>query len=167
MTTTIRPAPVRKSITVGAPVARAFEVFTSELGRWWPASYSIGRSPLRNAVLEPKAGGRWYEIGEDGSECDWGEVLAWEPPGRVLVAWRIRPDWQYDPDLLTEVEIRFTEVGKTTTRVELEHRLLENMGAAGEQAREIFDSDGGWTGLLQGYARLVNGHTGALDERSI
>ena len=128
MTVMIKPATVRKSITVDAPVEKAFEVFTEGFGRWWPVSYSIGKSALKSAVIEPRAGGRWYEIGEDGSQCDWGEVLAWEPPARLLLAWRIGADWQYDPALLTEIEIRFISLGENSTRVELEHRLLENYG---------------------------------------
>ncbi|RWN54597.1 MULTISPECIES: SRPBCC domain-containing protein [Mesorhizobium] len=93
--------------------------------------------------------------GEDGTECDWGEVLAWEPPNRIVLAWRIRADWQYDPSLLTEVEVKFSEAGENATRVELEHRQLENMGAAGEAVREIFESDRGWCGILQNYVRLI------------
>ncbi|MGO4837652.1 ATPase, partial [Rhizobiaceae sp. 2RAB30] len=76
MTVVIRPAPVKKSVTVNASIARAFDLFTSGFGRWWPATHSIGKSPIRNAIMELKTGGRWYEIGEDGSECEWGEVLA-------------------------------------------------------------------------------------------
>jgi uncharacterized protein YndB with AHSA1/START domain len=79
-------------------------------------------------------------------------VLAWEPPTRLLLAWRIGADWKYDPDLLTEVEVVFTPEGEGATRVNLEHRLLENMGAAGEGARASFDSEGGWGGLLQMFA---------------
>ncbi|WP_292549729.1 SRPBCC domain-containing protein [Mesorhizobium sp.] len=74
-------------------------------------------------------------------------MLAWEPPNRIVLAWRIRADWQYDPSLLTEVEVKFSEAGENATRVELEHRQLENMGAAGEAVREIFESDRGWCGI--------------------
>ncbi len=148
---TIKPAPVRKVVTVEATPERAFEVFTPGFGRWWPASQSIGKSPLKTAVLEPRVGGRWYEVGEDGSECDWGEVLEWDKPASIVLAWRIRNDWRYDPLLLTEVEIRFTAIGQNTTRVELEHRLLENFGEAAEPARQVFDSEGGWSGLLARY----------------
>jgi uncharacterized protein YndB with AHSA1/START domain len=150
-TATIKPAPVRKSVVVEASMDRAFEVFTARFASWWPASHSIGKSPLKSAIIEPRAGGRWYEIGEDGSECEWGEVLTWDRPRRLVLAWRIRNDWRYDPDLLTEVDIKFTSLGEASTRVDLEHRLLENMGDAGEAARQVFESDGGWSGLLARY----------------
>jgi uncharacterized protein YndB with AHSA1/START domain len=152
MTVTITPAPVRKSVTVDAPIDKAFDVFTKGFGRWWPKSYTIGKSPLQSAVIEPATGGRWYEIGEDGAECDWGDVLAWEPPTRLLLAWRIGPDWQYRKELLTEVEVRFVAVGERTTRVELEHRLLENMGEGAERIHQTFDGEHGWSGILAGYA---------------
>lgn len=158
MTVMIKPAPVRKSITVDAPVEKAFAVFTEGFGRWWPGSYSIGKSALKTAIMEPRAGGRWYEIGEDGAECNWGEVLEWEPPSRLLLAWRIRGDWQYDSALLTEVEIKFIPLGENSTRVELEHRRLENMGEAAEATRETFES--GWGGILEGYARVVHNAKG-------
>lgn len=155
MTAVIKPAPVKKTVTVDAPIARAFDVFTAEFGRWWPATHSIGKSPIKNAVMEQRAGGRWYEIGEDGSECAWGEVLAWEPPTRVLLAWRIGMDWQFDPGLLTEVDVRFTALGNDTTRVDLEHRLLENMGEAAERARGVFESERGWGNLLAAYRAAI------------
>lgn len=150
----ISPASVRKSVTVQASQAHAFAVFTQGIGRWWPASHSIGASPIKSVVLEPHVGGRWYEVSEDGSECLWGDVLAWEPPGLVLLAWRIGLNWQYDPSLLTEVELRFVPLGERQTRVELEHRLLENMGSA-EQASAVLGSDGGWPGLLQAFRAIA------------
>jgi uncharacterized protein YndB with AHSA1/START domain len=154
MTVTIKPAPVRKSITVAAPVETAFAVFAERFGRWWPASHSIiGTSPQKEAIIEPRVGGRWYEVGEDGSQCDWGEVLAWEPPARLLLAWRITADWRFDPSLYTEVEVTFTRIDAGSTRVELQHRLLENYGAAAEKMGETFgSSEMGWNGLLSSYA---------------
>jgi uncharacterized protein YndB with AHSA1/START domain len=148
-------APVRKSVTVQAPIERAFDVFTQGFGTWWPASHSIGSSPLKNVVIEPRAGGRWYEIGEDGSECQWGDVLIWKKPHRVVLAWRLDPDFEFDPDLVTEVEVRFTPVGENATRVDLEHRLLENMGDRAAAAREKFDAPRGWGSLLAAYSEKM------------
>ena len=155
MNKVIAPAPVRRSVTVEASVERAFEVFTAQFGRWWPRSHTIGRTPMQTARIEPKAGGRWYEIGEDGSECPWGDVLAWEPPSRILLAWRIGPDWRFDPKLLTEVEVRFVRVAAERTTVELEHRLLENMGDGAAAAQAAYDSEGGWSGILGGFVEAV------------
>jgi uncharacterized protein YndB with AHSA1/START domain len=150
----IVPAPVRKSILVKAEPARAFEVFTAGISRWWPGSHSIGTSPQKEVVMEPKVGGRWFERGEDGSECQWGQVLAWEPPSRVVLAWQIDAQWRFDPHLVTEVEVRFIPEGQAT-RVELEHRNLERYGVQSEAVRATYDSPGGWSGLLEGFARLA------------
>ncbi|MEX2129086.1 MAG: SRPBCC family protein [Xanthobacteraceae bacterium] len=152
MTSTITIAPVRKTIRVKAPQERAFEVFTVGMGRWWARQYSINKSPIKDIVVEPRAGGRWFERGEDGSECQWGKVLAWEPPGRLLLAWQIAANWQFDPSIVTELEIRFIADG-TGTLVELEHRNLERLGAAAEEFRHAFDSPQGWAGLLETFAR--------------
>jgi uncharacterized protein YndB with AHSA1/START domain len=103
MTQTIKPAPVRRSVTVKAPQARAFEVFTDGFGRWWPQSHHIGKAAMKTAVIEPRVGGRWYEVGVDGVECQWGRVLVWEPPNRLVLAWQLSAQWQYDASLLTEV----------------------------------------------------------------
>jgi uncharacterized protein YndB with AHSA1/START domain len=152
MTRAITVAPVRKSIRVSATPERAFDIFTAGMSRWWNRQYSINKSPIREVVLEPTPGGRWFERGEDGSTCDWGRVLSWEPPTRLVLTWEITADWKHDPDLKTEVEVRFVAEGKDGTRVELEHRRLELYGARGEEMRGIFDSEMGWKGLLDAFA---------------
>ena len=150
---TIKPAPVRKSLSVKASPERAFEVFTARFDAWWPRTHSIGDAPLKEAVIEPREGGRWYGKLENGTEAEWGEVLAWEPPRRLLLAWRIGADWKYDANLLTEVEVTFTPEVGGATRVELEHRHLERMGEGAEATRAQLD--GGWPGLLHAFAELA------------
>ena len=151
MTAAIRPAPVRKSIQVNATPERAFDVFTSGIGRWWPKTHKIGKADLDRPVIEPRSGGRWYEIDVDGSECEIGRVAAWDPPSRLLLIWQLTPEFTYDPDLITEVEILFTADGNGT-RVDLEHRDLERMGEKAEAMRESISSPGGWPGLLALFA---------------
>ena len=155
MTGTIKPAPVRKTLTVAAGPQRAFAVFTAGLDKWWPRSASIGAAALKTAVMEEKAGGRWYGVDVNGDEAEWGEVLAWEPPGRVLLAWRIGADWKYHADLLTEVEARFTDLGDGRTQVDFEHRLLENVGGQAQALRDQLN--GGWVGILDNFAAVVAG----------
>ena len=151
--TTIRS--VQRTITVEAPIQRAFSVFTGGLDSWWTRDHHIGTAEMERAVLEPGVGGRWYERGVDGSECDWGRVLVWEPPARLVLAWQIGADWRYDPGLVTEVEVRFVAEGPGRTRVELEHRGLERFGDATKAMRTAFDSPGGWGGLLERYAEAT------------
>jgi uncharacterized protein YndB with AHSA1/START domain len=149
ITSGIVPAPVRKSVRVGAPPERAFAIFTEGMGRWWPKSHHIGAADLDALVIEPKAGGRWYERGVDGSECEVGKVLIFEPPTRLVLAWQLTADWKFDPGLITEVEVRFLAEGAHATRVELEHRHLERYGERADAFRQIIDSPEGWGGLLQ------------------
>lgn len=148
--------PVRHAVTVPLPIERAFSVFTEGFDRWWPRTHKIGAADMAEAVLEPRAGGRWYERGADGSECDWGTVRVFDPPRRLVVTWQINAQWQYDPDpaRASEVEVTFTE-DAAGTRVELEHRLIERHGPDSEELRKAVDSGGGWPGLLDLYTKAA------------
>jgi len=153
----INPNLVRKVLTVQAPQETAWRVFVEKFGKWWPLdTHKIGKAKAMDAIIEPGVGGRWYELGDDGSTCEWGRVLAWEPPARLLLSWKISADWQFDADLETEVDVRFIAEGAKATRIELEHRHLDRYGARRDQMRGIFDSEGGWTRLLEGYAQAAN-----------
>lgn len=154
MSTQIRPAPVRKNIFVAASPDRAFDTFANGIGRWWPKSHHTGTTDLDVPVIEPRSGGRWYERAVDGSEREVGKVLAWEPPGRLLLTWQLRHDFTYDPDLVTEVEVTFTPEGEGT-RVNLEHRNLERLGDDADALRERIDSPNGWGLLLQLYSEAT------------
>ena len=142
----IAPAAIRKTIDVAVPVDRAFAVFAGRIGDWWHKEHSIARDTTQvDVVIEPRAGGRWYEKGADGSEHPWGRVIAYEPPHRLVLAWQLTREFVYDPDFETTVEVRFEETA-TGTRVHFEHRDLERMGA---DAVETFEGmDGGWGMLL-------------------
>jgi uncharacterized protein YndB with AHSA1/START domain len=155
MSQTIQPAPVRRAVTVNAAPEKAFAVFTRDMGRWWPASHHIGKATLKDAIIEPRAGGRWYEIGDDGSECDWGKVLAWEPPTRVVLAWQLTLNFEFDPNFQSEVEVNFVDLGDGRTRVELEHRL-EPYGADAPAVAESVGSPGGWQAILDQYAQAAS-----------
>ena len=144
------------TITVGVPIARAFRVFTEGFNTWWPREYHIGQAEMAEAILEPRQGGRWYERCVDGSECDWGRVLAWEPPHRLVVTWQISGEWQYDPDLqhASEIEVRFTADGPERTVVDLEHRLLDRL-VGGQAIYDGIGRGGGWTSNLERFARAA------------
>lgn len=150
-------APVRKSLTVQASVDFAFRVFTEEFDAWWPRTHHIGKSPMKKAIVEGRVGGRCYTEQIDGTDCDWGTVLAWEPPHRFVLAWQIEGDWTYQPDVAksSEVDVRFTAEPDGSTRVDLEHRHLERHGAGASAMRTAVDSPNGWTGLLQLFAAEV------------
>jgi uncharacterized protein YndB with AHSA1/START domain len=149
--------PVRKEVVVKASAEHAFKVFTDGIDRWWPRQHHIGKSPLKRAVIEPRPGGRWYAISEDGSECDTGRVLAWEPPKRLLLAWQITAQWQFDSNFVTEVEVIFSAEGPKQTRVVLEHRNLERYGEAAAPLRKEIDSAGGWGLILESFAKVAEG----------
>lgn len=146
---------VSKSILINAPLDHTFDVFVNNHNLWWPRSHHIGKVESFEAFIEPKVGGRWYEKGSDGSECNWGKVLAFEPPTRLVLSWDINAKWQYDPEIANEVEVRFSSPQPGQTLVELEHRKIERFGEAAEAMRLVFDSDCGWPGVLAALATQV------------
>ena len=156
MNRTIEIAPVRKSVVVDASPPQAFAVFTSGIDRWWPKSHGIGATPITQSVIEPFVGGRWYTQHEDGSDVVLGHVRVWEPAQRLVVSWEVSAEWKPDPRpaFTSEVEVRFTAEAGGRTRVELEHRNFERLGAAaGEKMRK--DVDGGWPAILDLYVKDV------------
>ena len=156
MSTTVTDHRVRKSLTVAAPLAVAFEVFTAQIEAWWPmASHHIGQADCAAVVIEPRVGGRWFERGVDGSECDWGHVLSWDAPNRVTLMWQLNARFEFDPSIKTEVDVCFTAIDANRTRVDLEHRGLEAYGADALAMRESFSSPNGWNGMLEHYAQVA------------
>lgn len=149
-------APVRREVTVAAPADRAFAVFTDGFATWWPESHHLGAAALEAVVIEGRTGGRWYERCVDGAECDWGEVLVWDPPHRLVLSWHLDGDWEIDPDPAhaSEVEVTFTEHGGRTTVV-LEHRHIDRHGPTALGVRSGVAAEGGWGSLLAAYAEGV------------
>lgn len=156
MTAMIKPAPVRRAVTVKTSPERAFRIFTADIGRWWPTTHSVGAAPYKASVIEQRVGGRWYEVSQDGSETDWGHVIAWEPPARLILAWQLDAQQRFDPDFVTEVEVTFTPEGEGHTRVELEHRLLERYGEAAQRIADSVGSPNGWGRVLERFAEAAN-----------
>jgi uncharacterized protein YndB with AHSA1/START domain len=156
---------VFKTITVKAPVDRAFSVFVENMETWWPATHHIGKTPFQAIFVEPRTGGRWYERNVSGEQCDWGTVLKWDPPHAVCFSWHLgpghdQPDWQFDPDMAksSEVEIRFIPKSESETLIELEHRKIDRHGEGAIQLRNLFDGPGAWTGILESFAKKFEAH---------
>lgn len=154
--TTQTLAPVRKSVTVNASQQRAFDVFVAHHGEWWPIESHRILEGSTSATIEPREGGRWFETGSEG-ECQWGHVIAYEPPERLLLAWQLDTTWRFNPDFLTEVEVRFVPEGEGVTRVELEHRNIERFGEEAAAVRASLDGGNGWSGVLSALAAHVQG----------
>jgi len=148
-------APVRHSVTVPISAERAFTLFTEGFNTWW-IGHHIGEAELAEAVIEPRVDGRWYERGVDGTECDWGKVLRYEPPRRLVMTWQLNSDFKFDPDLshASEVEVRFTESDGQTT-VDFEHRYIERLGAGAEELAKSVSSSGGWPAILDLFAKAA------------
>jgi uncharacterized protein YndB with AHSA1/START domain len=149
---------VRKDIVVKAPVERAFDVFTGRFGDFKPREHNLLGVPIVQTTFEPRVGGSIYDRGEDGSECRWARILAYEPPTRVVFSWDIGPTWQIEPDPAnaSEVEVRFVAEGPDRTRVELEHRHIDRHGPGWDAIHHGVEGDEGWPLYLRRYAALLD-----------
>jgi uncharacterized protein YndB with AHSA1/START domain len=147
------------SIVVDAPLDTAFAVFTEDMASWWPPEHHIIEAPLASMVFEAREGGRVYDVGTDGSECQWARVLVYDPPARVVFSWDINLQWQIesDPAKASEVEVRFLSEGERRTRVELAHRHLDRHGEGWEAMRDGISSDEGWSTGLRRFASRLQG----------
>jgi uncharacterized protein YndB with AHSA1/START domain len=148
---------VKQSVTVEAPIARAFQIFTERFGDFKPKEHNLLKAEYAGTVFEPRVGGHVYDRGVDGSECHWARVLAYDPPNRVLLSWDISPQWQIetDPNKTSEWEVRFTAETPNRTRVDLEHRALERHGSGWESVAGGVGGERGWPLYLNRYAELV------------
>jgi len=145
---------VTKTIVVEVPRVQAFEFFIRQEA-WWPIhTHHLAEPPGETVILEPFVGGRWFERSHDGRECDWGTVLVWEPPRRIVVTWQIGAGWVYEPDptRASEIEVRFLAESQHRTRIEFEHRHLERYGEQAERMRSVLDAPEGAAGILRAYA---------------
>jgi len=143
--------PIRIAFDVAAPPEHAFEVWTARISQWWPADHTVTVEADLTVVLEGRVGGRIFERTRDGVEHDWGEVTVWDPPTRLAYLWHLRRDRAE----ATEVEVHFVDRGDATTRVEIEHRGWERLGADGAPLRDR--NLGGWATLLPYYEAAVAG----------
>jgi uncharacterized protein YndB with AHSA1/START domain len=150
---------VRKQVVVNVPAEQAFTAFTERFGDFKPPEHNLLGAPIAETVFEPYVGGHIYDRGVDGSECRWARILAYEPPARVVFSWDISPQWQIetDPELTSEVEVRFAAEGPGRTRVELEHRHLDRHGPGWQSLSDNIDGDQGWPLYLARYATLLGG----------
>ena len=138
-------APLRKTVTVPLEPARAFELFTTRFGEWWPlATHSVWLEDAALVWFPCEAGGSITETMRDGSTCAWGTVTSWDPPAAVCFTWHPGQPESWAGD----IEVRFTPDGAGATLVTLTHSGWERR-ADGARARLGYDS--GWEPVLAAF----------------
>jgi uncharacterized protein YndB with AHSA1/START domain len=152
-----RVEPVRKSVVVNTGAERAFRLFVERFDAIKPREHNLLSVPIAETVFEPRVGGLIYDVGVDGSRCEWSRVLAYEPPTRVVFSWDIGPTWQLESDSAkaSEVEVRFIAESADRTRVELEHRHLDRHGTGWQAVADGIGGDAGWGLYLSRYAGIA------------
>lgn len=151
------PTAVRHSVVVPGTPERAFAAFTERMDEIKPREHNLLASPIVSTTFEPHVGGYIVDRGEDGTECRWARVLAYDPPQRVVFSWDISPSWQVETDFenTSEVEVLFTAEGPEHTRVELEHRHLDRHGPDWPSLRDGVNDAQGWPLYLARLADLI------------
>jgi uncharacterized protein YndB with AHSA1/START domain len=146
-------ASIRCTVDVTLPAQRAFALFTEHFALWWPREYTWAQDVLEDIGLEPKQGGLCYERGPHGFRSDWGRILSWEPPHRLVLAWHISPRREPEPNpaKASTIEVTFFAFTPAQTRVDLEHRDFERHGTGADQYREALASSKGWPWILERY----------------
>ncbi|HEY6854793.1 MAG TPA: SRPBCC family protein [Mycobacterium sp.] len=149
--------PVRKSVVVNLGVERAFALFINKFDAIKPREHNLLSVPIAKSVFEPRVGGHIYDVGTDGSRCEWARVLAYEPPSRVVFSWDIGPTWQLEtnPAKTSEVEVCFIAESDVRTRVELEHRHLDRHGTGWRAIADGIDGEAGWPLYLSRYVEMT------------
>jgi uncharacterized protein YndB with AHSA1/START domain len=135
-------SPVRREVIVSTAPERAFELFTTRIGAWWPLEgYSVfrdGTVAFEGDLLVERSGDR---------ESVWAEVLEWAPPESLPMTWH--PG--YGADKGTEVRVTFTAHGEGTL-VSLVHTGWERMDNPDDAASQY---GAGWPEVLASYSALV------------
>jgi len=139
-----------KTASVQVRPAEAFDLFTRNMGIWWPlATHSVGLERATGVEIEPGVGGNIVETIADGSTSTWGTVDVWEPPNRLRFSWHPGTP----PEEATQVEVFFHQAGSGTT-VELIHTGWDRR-PDGAAARSEYDP--GWDFVLGLYAEAGAG----------
>jgi uncharacterized protein YndB with AHSA1/START domain len=142
--------PLELGFSVDCPVERAFDLWSRRMSMWWPSGHSVSADPGITVTFEPRVGGRIFERTPTGEEHDWGEVLVWEPPRRLVYLWHLR----FDRSDATEVEVSFEPAG-AATEVMIVHRGWERLGSVAEERRER--NRRGWEGVTERYRAACAG----------
>lgn len=146
-----------RSVVVEAPREKAFSVFTERIGEIKPPEHNLLGAPVVTTTLEPHVGGYIVDRDDEGHECRWATILAFDPPARLVFSWNISPQWELltDPAGVSEVEVRFIAETPSRTRVELEHRHLDRHGEGWQSLGHDVDGANGWPLYLARFSALL------------
>lgn len=138
-------APIRRSIEVNASADSAFALFTSHIGSWWP----LGQHSVYGAgSLVAFEGDRLVERSRDGASV-WAEVVEWDPPRSLRLAWHAGHDASAATDLAITFEPVDRDAAGAVTLVTLVHGGWERTADPAQAAEEYGN---GWPTVLDRFA---------------
>lgn len=141
--------PLQHRVQVRLAPAAAFELFTSQMARWWPfRGHSCFGDNAADVVFEPRVGGAVTEVARDGERMAWGVLTEWSPPDAFAMRWY--PG--LDAAEATTLRVSFVAVAGGT-EVGVHHAGWEARGAAAAAKRDQYDS--GWPATLAAFRKLA------------
>jgi uncharacterized protein YndB with AHSA1/START domain len=144
-------APVRATVKVPVLPERAYELFSRDLGAWWPLStHSVGLERSMSVSVGRSVGEPIVETLRDGTTAVWGTILELEPPNRITFNWHAGRS----ADLTTLVEVTFSADSEGSTIVELVHSGWERWADGSSQAAGYQE---GWPLVLEAYVEGARG----------
>ena len=150
--------PLIRTIEVPCSQKNAFEVFLDKMDTWWPLGKftvsAMAGQPARAIRVDARVGGQIIEVGGDGTEVVWGNILTLERHSRLALDFHI----PQPGDVVTTrplLELDFEALGPTQTRVTLTQSNFEALGDMGAPVRGGYDF--GWKVIFEGGYREACG----------
>lgn len=144
--------PVIKTIEVPCGQQQAFDIFC-DMPTWWPLgkrSMSLMRAggPAKGLSVEARLGGQIIETAIDDEEHHWGTFTKFDAHHHLQLDFHMG----LPPEQSGQVDVTFTPLSATTTRVELVHSNWEGYG---DMAEMMLNGYGSSWGMLfeEAYAR--------------
>lgn len=140
--------PIIQSIEVPCGQEKAFAVFVTEMGSWWPLdkrsmSLMHGGKPAKSLRIDPKQGGRIVETAHDDTEHHWGTIKSYDPHDSISMDFHMG----LPAENASLVDVRFTALENERTRVELTQSNWEAFGDMAEMMRGGYGS--GWVIIFE------------------
>ena len=142
---------VHKSLTIKQNIHKAFDIWTNYIHLWWPKNHRLSKDPTSKVILEARANGRFYERTNDHAEFEYGTVELCEPPHHLIMSWYMGSH----QDLPSKVDIRFTELSKGLTKLDIIHTGPEHLGEMWWQLVAKFEAS--WTQILAAFENALPG----------
>lgn len=107
---------VELEITIEAAVTDVWKALIEDTGLWWHRDFFMTKGGHR-VTLEPWAGGRVFEEGEDGAALLWYQVIAIDPPRSLNLVGHLAPPYGGPATTMLHLGLESTGPERTVLRI--------------------------------------------------